>query len=192
MNSVTQALVGLIGRVPSSAELPNADPKVRARAVARSAALRAAGISGSLALPPGPLALATILPDLLAIWRLQQSMVADIAAVFGKSGFLQKEAMVDCLFRHGSAALMRDLVVRVGERYMIRQGSVRALQQLLEKVGIRVTQQALQKNISRWVPLVGAIGVGAYAYYDTSKVASTAIELFSNDLATMEADAQPG
>jgi hypothetical protein len=37
-----------------------------------------------MALPPGPLGLATVIPDLLAIWKLQQQLVADIAAVFGK------------------------------------------------------------------------------------------------------------
>jgi hypothetical protein len=29
--------------------------------------------------------------------------------------------------------------------------------------------------------MVGAVGVGAYAYYDTRQVARTAIELFSDD-----------
>src|ERR1043166_7270872 len=110
MNSVSRALLEVVSRVPSSAEDASGDPKVRAHAIARSAALKAASISGALALPPGPFGLATILPDLLAIWRMQQSMVADIAAVFGKSAFLHKEAMVYCLFKHGGAALIRDLV----------------------------------------------------------------------------------
>lgn len=36
------------------------------------------------------------------------------------------------------------------------------------------------KAIARYAPLVGALGVGAYAYYDTQKVADTANELFSS------------
>jgi len=94
MNPVTQTLIDLVTRVPSSKEFASGDPRVRAQSVARFAAIRAAGISSALALPPGPLGLATIFPDLLAIWRVQQAMVADIAAVFGRSAFLQKEAMV--------------------------------------------------------------------------------------------------
>jgi hypothetical protein len=182
MNPVTQSLFDLVSRIPVSAETASSDPSVRARAVARRAALRAAGISGTLALPPGPLGLATILPDLVSIWRLQQSMVADIAAAFGKTAFLRREAMMYCLFKHGSAALMRDLVVRVGERYLIRRAAVRVIQEALEKIGIRVTQRMVEKGVSRWIPVVGAVGVGAYAYYDTTKVARTAIELFSTDL----------
>jgi hypothetical protein len=120
---------------------------------------------------------------LLAIWRLQQSMVADIAAAYGKSAFLRQEAMAYCLFRHGSAALLRDLVVRAGERYLVRRTAVTFIQHLLEKVGVCVTRQVLEKSVARWVPLLGALGVGAYAYYDTTKVAATAIELFSSDIA---------
>jgi hypothetical protein len=32
------------------------------------------------------------------------------------------------------------------------------------------------------VPVVGALGVGAYAYYDTGQVAATAMALFSRDI----------
>lgn len=192
MNPITQSLFDLVSRIPNSTEPPSADPRVRARAVARSAAMKAAGISGTLALPPGPLGLATVLPDLLAIWRLQQSMVADIAATFGKTAFLHREAMAYCLFKHGSAALMRDLVVRTGERYLIRRAAVGLIQSVLEKIGIRVTRQVLEKSISRWIPVIGAVGVGAYAYYDTHKVAVTAIDLFSHDVAVDEIEPQPG
>jgi hypothetical protein len=49
-------------------------------------------------------------------------------------------------------------------------------------VGIRITQRAIGKGISRWIPVIGAVGTGGYAYYDTSKVAETAIEIFSSEI----------
>jgi hypothetical protein len=36
--------------------------------------------------------------------------------------------------------------------------------------------------VARYAPVIGAIGVGGYAYYDTNKVAKTAIELFSKEV----------
>ena len=180
--AITEALAKLVSHIPSSQEPVNLAPKEKSLAVARGAALRAAGISGALALPPGPLGLATIIPDLIAIWRVQQTMVADIAAVYGKTPFLREEAMIYCLFKHGGAALMRDLVVRTGERYIVQRTAVSAIQTVLRKIGVRVSQRVVGKSISRLVPIVGAIGVGAYAYYDTIQVAATAIELFSTDL----------
>ncbi|MFM2058700.1 MAG: hypothetical protein RLY71_3085 [Pseudomonadota bacterium] len=179
---VTEALLGLLSRIPSSQETAQSLPEARAREVAKAAAMRAAAISGALALPPGPLGLTTVLPDLLAIWRLQQGMVADIAAVYGKSASLRREAMIYCLFKHGGAALVRDLVSRVGERIVIKQTTVAFIQKVLQKVGVQVTEKMISKAVSRWVPLVGAVGMGAYAYYDTNQVAATAIELFSSDL----------
>ncbi len=179
---VSKVLLELVSRIPTSGEVTTSDPKKRAQLIARSTAVKAAGISGALSLPPGPFGLATLLPDLLAIWRLQQGMVADIAAAFGKSAYLKKETMIYCLFKHGGAALMRDLVVRAGERYLIHQTALKTIQHILQKIGIRVTQKVIGKSISRWVPVLGAVGVGAYAYYDTAQVAATAIELFSKDL----------
>jgi hypothetical protein len=77
---------------------------------------------------------------------------------------------------------MRDLVVRVGDRILVRRAATRTLRVLVGKLGLRVTERVIGKGISRWIPLIGALGVGAYAYYDTSQVAATAIELFSKEL----------
>ena len=95
--------------------------------------------------------------------------------------------MIYCLFRHTAAQAMRDIVIRVGERYLVKRASLRTLQKIAEKVGIRITQRVIKKAISRWVPVVGALGVGGYAWYDTANVAKTAIDLFSSDI-----DRDPG
>ncbi|MEW5296878.1 MAG: hypothetical protein WDW36_000125 [Sanguina aurantia] len=39
-----------------------------------------------------------------------------------------------------------------------------------------------EQFISRWLPVVGALGVGAYAYHDTGQVAKTAIALFGGNM----------
>ena len=179
---ITKALLDLVSHIPRSQEPVSSDAKTRAQAIAKATAMKAAGVSGLMTLPPGPLGLATILPDLLGIWRLQQGMVADIAAALGKSAYLRKETMMYCLFKHAGAALVRDLIVRGGERFLIQQASVRLVHDILQKVGVRLSRTILHKSLSRFIPLVGALGVGAYAYYDTMQVAATAIELFSKDL----------
>ena len=40
---------------------------------------------------------------------------------------------------------------------------------------------------SRWLPVIGAVGVGAYAYWDTSRVAKTAIDLFGRQVKALPA-----
>lgn len=182
-SKVVEILMDLVTRTPESDEEPSQIPLDRAQRLKRTACLKAATISGALALPPGPLGMATILPDLVAIWRLQQQMVADIASSFGKRAALTREIMIYCLFRHGAAFLARDLVVRMGERLLVRRIALRSLQQLLHKIGLRITQKTIGKTLSRYIPLVGTVGVAGYAYYDTKSVAETAIELFSRPIA---------
>jgi hypothetical protein len=179
---VSENLLELVGSIPMSGEHAAAAPRTRARALVRKSALKSAAISGSLAIPPGPVGLITILPDLFAIWRIQAKLVADIAAVYSKTGFLTTETMLFCLFKHAAAQAVRDLVVRAGERVLIERPTWRTLQRISAKIGAKTTQRILGRGASRWVPIVGALGVAGYAYYDTRAVGQTAIDVFSQDL----------
>lgn len=179
---VSDAIVALIAHIPPSQEPPSGSPKERARAIAAMAALRASAVSGTLALPPGPAGLITLLPELLAVWHIQARMVADIAAAFGKMQVLSQEQMLFCLFRHSAAQAVRDLVVRVGQRYLVQQASLRTMQGAAAKIGVRVTQRTIAKSVTRWLPALGALGVAGYAYFDTAQVAATAVELFEREI----------
>ena len=183
---VTQAILDFVSQIPDSAVAGSKTPETEAQRLATRAAQRAALTASTLALPPGPLGWLTVLPELIAIWKIQAQMVADIAAAFGKHPELGREQMLWCLFRHTAAQAFRDLVVRVGDRLLFRRVTYTVAERVAKTVGIKVTQRAVGKGISRWLPVVGAVGVGAYAYYDTAQVARTAIEMF---MATIETDA---
>lgn len=176
--SVGDAVLDLVLHVPDSTETLAERPSDRAHSIARAAARRTSVLSGSLALPPGVLGWITVLPELMGVWRLQAQMVADIAAVYGQRHTLGREQMLYCLFKHVSAQLLRDVAVRVGERTVIQPLTLKALQSLAQQLGVQVTKSMLGKSASRVVPLLGAVGVGAYAYFDTLQVAKTAVALF--------------
>jgi hypothetical protein len=179
---VQRAILGVLAHIPATREPLQTSPVTRARAIAKVAARKAATISGSLALPPGPLGWITIIPDLTMVWKIQSQMVADIAGAFGKSGFLGPEQMLYCLFRHAAAQSVRRFAVRAGERIIIKRASATGLEVAARKIGVPVARRIAGKGLSRWVPVVGAAGVAGYAYYDTKRVAETAIELFRSDL----------
>jgi hypothetical protein len=176
------ALERALSEIPRTDELKSRSPEERAREIARNAAVKAAVFSGGLALPPGPLGYVTIIPDLVGIWKIQAQMVADMAGAFGQEAYLGREQMLYCLFRHAAAQAMRDIVVRVGERILIRRPALGVAQRVLGKVGVRITQRLTGAAIARWLPIVGALGVGAYAYYDTGQVGETAIDLFRREI----------
>jgi hypothetical protein len=173
-----QALLPFVGKIPASKERKHKVPVEAARKKASAAAARAAMAAGALALPPGPLGWLTILPEMMGVWKIQKQLVADIAALYGQHAKLTPEQVVYCLFQHTAADGVRDLVVRVGQRTIVRRASPLLIRTLTRRIGAKLAQRALGKGVARWLPIVGAVGVGAYAYYDTAQVAGTAIDLF--------------
>jgi hypothetical protein len=178
---VADAILGFVADIPKSSTVPSRTPDEAARSVANAAAAKAAVTAGSLALPVGPIGWLTILPELVAVWKIQARMVADIAALYDKKAELTREHMLYCLFKHSAAQAVRDLAARVGERLLVKTASLAVVQGVARAIGVEITQHAIGRGLSRWIPIAGAVGVGAYAYYDTARVATTAIELFAQD-----------
>jgi uncharacterized protein (DUF697 family) len=179
---VTGMLTDVIVSVPVSEERLSSTPKVRSAALIKKASTTTAGISGGAALVPGPLGLLTILPDMYAIWRVQAQLVADIAAVYGKTGTLGKEQLIWCLFKHSAVHVAGDFVVQVGERYIVHPRSLRWIQKAVGLLGIKIAQRVLGKTVARYLPVFGAAVVARYAYLDTTKVGLAAVSLFSSDI----------
>lgn len=175
---LSESILGVVTSVPSSQEPVAACPDERVAALVHAAALRTAQISGVLALAPAPLGLLTLLPDLVAVWRVQSQLVSDVAAAYGKSAELTKESLLWCLFKHSAAQVVKDMVYRAGERYLIRPVSLQLLQNLATRVGVHLAKKAMGRTVARFVPFAGAVGVAGYAYYDTQKVGKTAQALF--------------
>lgn len=183
LDQLINVLEHVTSDVPESSESSGPDPSQRAQALTLAAASNAGAVAGVLALPPGPLGLMTVIPDLMAVWNIQRQLVADIAACYGKTADLHRETMIYCLFRHAAAQVVRDLVVRVGARLLMRRGAAQATARSLQRIGLVVSQRALGRSVARWLPIAGAVGVGAYAFYDTVQVGNTARDVFERELA---------
>jgi len=174
---VSGVIERVIADVPAPHTRPVPNPGAEADRLVKHAARRAGMLSGSLALPPGPLGMLTVLPDLFLIWQTQRQMVADVFALYGRTAELTRTHMLYCLFRHAASQVLRDVAVRAGERFVVRELSAGALRTALSTIGVVVTQRMAGTVASRWIPLAGAVAVGSYAYWDTLQVAKTARRL---------------
>lgn len=177
---VTGAIERVITQVPPARRSAVEHPDAAADLVARKAAQHAAMLSGSLALPPGPLGMLTVLPDIALIWKVQRQMVADIFGLYGRSAELTRTHMLYCLFRHAASQVLRDVAVRAGQRLVLRQLSSGALKGALSGVGVAVSTRLAGTAATRWVPIAGAAAVASYAYWDTLQVAKTARRLLAS------------
>jgi hypothetical protein len=178
---VTGIIESVIADVPPPRTRPVSDAAAAARQIARDAAKTAAVVSGSLALPPGPLGMLTVLPDLYVIWKVQRQMVADLFGLYGRTAELTRTHMLYCLFRHMASHVLRDIAVRAGQRVVIQSASAGTLQRLVRNLGVSLTQRVAGTAASRWVPLAGAAAVGVYAYWDTLQVAKTARQFLDGE-----------
>lgn len=194
---VLKPLTGLVsaalGGVPKPTETKASRPLQRAEAIAKRAAAKAAAISGTLSLPPGPMGLVTVLPDMILVWRIQAQMVVDIAAAFGKADHLSESDITAILFKHVSNAALADYnrnlpidqrepPLDLGElinRMVSKRGEV--INRFATEVTTAALERITKRIITRLVPLGGTLIVSAQAALDTGAVAKTAIEMFSGE-----------
>jgi hypothetical protein len=186
VKEIVKYLLILVSEVPNSELEAVDDPEREAKVLINKAAAKAAVTSGAMSIPPGPMGMLTILPDLYLVWKIQSRMIGDVAALYGQSAKVTREQMLYCLFRHAAMSATRDLVVRLGERWLIQQQAPFLLQKVLNKIGVSIAKKAGGKTLARWMPIVGVVGMGAYAFYDTVQVGKTALELYSKPIEVKE------
>ncbi|MBN8480238.1 MAG: hypothetical protein J0L88_01470 [Xanthomonadales bacterium] len=178
--SIADRLLDFAASIPTPRTRKRADAPVQARGLARRAAVKAALTSGTLALPPGPLGWFTIAPELIAVWKMQRQLVVDIAALYGRSDEVRREHLLFCLFGHTSAGAFSDVVLRVGERWVVRQTPLTALYAIANKIALRIAQRGASRVVTRWLPVAGAAAIAGFVHADTRKVADAAIALFGD------------
>ncbi|WP_405339126.1 EcsC family protein [Fibrobacter sp.] len=175
---LSSLLFELITDIPESLHAPTGDSDEKIKKLIRQAAVKASLVSATLSVPAGVTGVLTSIPDIAAIWRIQAQLVSDIAATYGKFAQLSREAMVWCLFRHSAAQLVRDIAVRTGSRIVVQKVSFAVLETLLKKIGVKVSTKFLGRAALRAIPAIGALGNGAYSFYDTTEVGKTAAAYF--------------
>ena len=178
-SNIGQSILDSVGAVPASARKKSKEAAVESRSAITKAAAKASLTAGGFAIPLGPIGWLTILPEMIAVWRIQAQLVADIAALHGRKAELTREQLIFCLFRHTAAQAVRDLAVRAGERLVVQQVTSQLLKKIAEAIGVRIARRVVGKGLTRWLPVIGAVGVAGYAYYDTAQVGSTALEMFA-------------
>lgn len=156
-----------------------------------SAARQAFGISTAAALPPGPLGLMTIFPELIAVTKIQMNLICRIAAYYGKQGQVNATLILLIFANEAGLAIGRHIVTRVGTRILIRTLGEESARSAARSVAARIGTRLAKKALGRWVPVLIAPLFGLFSKRLTARIGKEAVKLFSLDIELLEALPDP-
>jgi hypothetical protein len=167
----------------TSTYVESAQPIQDAWIVANRAARKCAVISGTSAVSLLPTGWSAVLSEAFTIWKIQAQMVSDIATLFGKKSDMTPQHLIYCLLRHGSTKAVASVLLQPSIQLMIKRLCTGFVRDLSLRLGLRISGRALGPGAALVLPAVGAIGFASVTYVDTRRVASKAIDLFSQSQA---------
>ena len=140
--------------------------------------IKNAAIAASSSLVPGPLGMLSALPEVVLVLRNQLRLIYDIGVAYGRSHDLEEEVLAGVLASSLGVGTMGVLADQ-GGRLVIRKASTHMFTHVSSLVGRKVAQQALSSQISKWLPVLGAVAMAAWSRYITTQVGKKASSLLS-------------
>lgn len=160
-------------------------------AMITAASRKAFAISTAAALPPGPLGLFTILPELMAVTKIQINLIHGIAAYYGKKGQVNTTLILLVFANEAGLAVGRRIVTHVGAKILVRVLGEQSARPLARSIAARIGARLTQKALGRWIPLLLAPVFGLFSKRMTERIGAEAIKLFSQDIELLEAPPHP-
>ena len=146
------------------------------------AARRAFKLSTALGLIPGPIGMATILPEVAALTRLQINLIKRIARHYHKEEKASAEIILLILGNVLGVAAGETLVRRMGTTLVMRSVNARVVKRIAGTVGTRIVNRAAERAAARWIPVVTAPLFGYMSRSLTRKIGREAERLFSLEM----------
>lgn len=169
--------------IPAEVDLKGETPEEMIAA----ASLKTFGISTAAALPPGPLGLMTILPELLTVTKIQMNLIYRIAAYYGKQGQVNATLILLIFANEAGLAIGRRVVTRMGTKLLIRTLGEQSVHSVSRSIAARIGARLTQKAVGRWIPFLLAPLFGLFSKKMTVRIGTEAVKLFSQDLELLEA-----
>jgi len=141
-------------------------------------AKKAFQISAGAALIPGPFGLATLLPELFAVTRLQIDLVQAIAKHCGQTEAFNTHTLLYVFGKQGGHPPTH--ATRLGMRHiLIKTFEREQLNPLALRIGATIASRIAAKAAGRIVPIVFAPLFGVFTQKMTEEIGWHALELFS-------------
>jgi uncharacterized protein (DUF697 family) len=153
-------------------------PQKMIRKASRAAFL----ISTGAGIPSGPVGLATIVPEIVAITRLQINLILRVAKFYQQEAKVNKTIILTVLGVAMGVVLKHALINKVGARIIVKSLSAEGAKRITREIGEKFAVGLLKRGIGRWIPLMLAPIFGYLSLSMTRKVGREAESLFSHEL----------
>ncbi|MBN1664074.1 MAG: zinc ribbon domain-containing protein [Deltaproteobacteria bacterium] len=150
------------------------------------ASRQAFAISTCAGMIPGFLGFFSILPELIAVTKLQINLVYKLAKYYGKAHLLNPSIIFSIFATAMGVGEHRIFMRNVGPRIMVKALSSQAIRSLAPRIGTRISARIAGRRLARWIPVLSAPAFGYFSMTMTEKIAYVADEIFLPDMVIEE------
>lgn len=151
-----------------------------AEAIIEDHARRAAALVSACNLVPGPLGMLGVVPEVVAVLRLEFLMVSDLAWALGHPR-ITRELLLGILLL-GMGGEPDGLLEIHGGRVAVKRASDRLVKKLVGTLAARLLKRLVGSAVARWLPVVGLAALAARSYAATARFGAKAREILARDL----------
>jgi uncharacterized protein (DUF697 family) len=152
----------------------------------KEAAQKAFWISATLSAVPGPFGLATILPEIVAVTKVQLNLVYKIAKYYQNLETINQSIVLLIFANALGLTVGNQLVRRVGMRLIIKALSAPVIERIARLIGLRIAAGITKRIVGRWLIVVAAPLFGLFSKKMTQKIGIEATALFAEPIAFEE------
>lgn len=152
----------------------------------KSASWKAFAISTAAAIPPGFIGYVTILPEIIAVTKVQINLIYSIAKYYRKAATMNATITTLIFANETGIAIGQDVVKKVGPKLVVRALGTKALRPITQRIAARIGARVTQRLVARWIPFLLAPVFGAFSKSMTTTIGKYAIKLFQNDIEIIE------
>jgi len=152
----------------------------------KEAAKKAFWVSTTLSAVPGPFGLATILPEIGAVTRLQIDLVYKIAKYYKNLETINQSIILLIFANALGLTVGNQLVRKVGVRLVIKALSAPVIERIAQRIGLRIAAKITQRIAGRWLAVIAAPVFGLFSKKMTGKIGVEAQALFAGTTIEIE------
>jgi len=150
------------------------------------AAQKAFWISTTLSAVPGPFGLATIIPEIGAVTRLQIDLVYKIAKYHKKLETLSQSLILLVFANALGLTVGNQLVRKVGLRLVVKVLNAPVVEGVAQRIGVKIAARITQRIAGRWLVVIAAPVFGLFSKKMTRKIGVEAQALFAGTTIEIE------